>query len=103
MTMQTRRSYVSAAKPAALVLLGMIVGSICFSDFFRPSSALAQDKVAPESLLNAAEQRKQINLNLVQIQDRLGRIEAQLKTGISVKVTEMPPVTMKDATKPADK
>ncbi len=103
MTTQTRRSYLSAATPAALVVLGMVVGSIWFSDFFRPSSALAQDKIAPENTLNAAEQRKQINLNLVQIQDRLGRIEAQLKSGISVKVTEMPPVTMKDPASPKGK
>ena len=88
-----------AYRPAALVIGGMLIGSTFFSGLFKPSEVIAQDKVQPENILNAAEQRKTMNANLVAINDRLGRIEAQLKTGISVKVTEMLAVKDKDAPK----
>lgn len=78
-------------RPAALVIGGAVLGSPFLSWLFSPSNVLAQpEKISPENTLNAAEQRKTMNTNLVAINDRLGRIEAQLKTGISVKVTEMP-------------
>ncbi len=94
--MMTTRKVSSIAKPAALVLGGLLAGSL-FSDAFRPAAALAQDK--GDSMTNALEQRKVMIDKLNSISDRMTRIETALTTGIKVKVTEMPPVTMKDAAK----
>lgn len=41
--------------------------------------------------INPAEQRKQIVTELRSIGTRLDRVEAVLRTGLSVKVTELPP------------
>lgn len=97
----TPRTSFSALKPAALILAGLLAGSL-FSEMLRPAAAIAQtkgDTIPPENLLNAAEQRKQLNTAINQVNERLNRIEGMLSTGIKVKVTEMPPVTMKDAGK----
>lgn len=94
--MTAARKYSSFAKPAALVLGGLLAGSL-FSDTFRPAAALAQEK--GDSMTNALEQRKVMIDKLTSINDRMTKIEAALSSGIKVKVTEMPPVTMKEAAK----
>lgn len=94
--MTTTRKFSSIAKPAALVLGGLLAGSF-FSDAFRPAAALAQEK--GDSMTNALEQRKVMIDKLTTMNDRMTRIEAALTAGIKVKVTEMPPVTMKEASK----
>ena len=48
---------------------------------------------------NAAEQRKQMITQLDQISARLVTIEKKLNSGISVKVTEMPEVIVRDNSK----
>ena len=94
--MTTTRKFSSIARPAALVLGGLLAGSL-FSDALRPAAALAQDK--GDGMTNALEQRKVMIEKLTSINDRMTRIETVLSSGIKVKVTEMPPVTMKEAAK----
>ncbi len=54
----------------------------------------AQAQVQPDQggMTNALEQRKVMIADLKAINARLERIEAKLNSGISVKVTSMPPV-----------
>jgi hypothetical protein len=79
-------------KPLALVLAGVLLGGL-FSGMLRPSPALAQSKdLPPEKILNSAENTKRIADGISQMNDRLGRIEAALNSGLKVKVTEMPAV-----------
>jgi hypothetical protein len=59
------------------------------------AAALAQPSLT-EPPFNAAEQRKQMLLALQQMNTRLGAIENKLNSGLNVKVTEMPPVIIKD-------
>ena len=79
---------------AAAVFAGVMLGAH-FADAIRPAAAGAQpDSKTPEfkSPFNSAEDRK-LNIDqLKEINMRLGRIEGQLKSGLSVKVTEMPAV-----------
>jgi len=104
--MNATRRNLSSLKPYALVLAGVAAGSL-FSGMLRPGEVLAQNRsgnsddktLPPETVLNAADQRKQIIAPLVQINDRLTRIETMLNAGIKVKVTEMPPVVVKESGK----
>lgn len=48
---------------------------------------------------NAAEQRKQMLLALQQMNTRMQAIENKLNAGLTVKVTEMPPVVIKETPK----
>lgn len=99
--MNTQRSTLKKwAGPGAVLVAGITLGSV-FSDALRPAAAMAQDNPRGqlESPFNATEQRKQIIAQLTQMNERLTRMEAKLNTGISVKVTEMPPVTVKEAGK----
>ena len=86
--------------PGAVLVAGIAIGSV-FSDALRPNAAQAQDtpRGQLESPFNATEQRKQIIAQLTQMNERLTRMETKLNTGISVKVTEMPPVMVKEAGK----
>lgn len=93
MTSQPTRNFAKRLSPAVLVLAGVACGAV-FSDALRPAAALAQQ--GGESMTNALEQRKQMIAQLSSISDRLTRIENALNTGIKVKVTEMPPVTVKE-------
>jgi hypothetical protein len=74
-----------------------IIGVLALIIIARPgsSSAWAQTS-ATEPPFNAAEQRKHMILSLQQINTRLSVIEAKLNAGLSVKVTEMPPVIVKE-------
>jgi len=92
----TPRKSLAALTPAALVLAGVLAGSL-FSDALRPAAALAQEK--GDSMTNALEQRKVMIDKLTSINDRMTKIESALSSGIKVKVTEMPAVTMKEAGK----
>jgi hypothetical protein len=62
-------------------------------------AAWAQDSQPGDPPFNAAEQRKQMILALQQMNTRMGAIETKLNAGLSVKVTEMPPVVIKDPAK----
>ena len=87
--MNARKPFV---KPAVLVLAGVVCG-VAFSELARPGLALADqpDKsLPPDKILNSAEYTRQMATALGQINDRLGRIESALTTGVKVKVTEMP-------------
>jgi hypothetical protein len=94
--MTTTRKFSTIAKPAALVLGGLLAGSL-FSDLLRPAPAFAQEK--GEKMSNSLEQGKQMIDKLTSINDRLTRIETAMTSGLKVRVTEMPPVTMKEPTK----
>jgi hypothetical protein len=74
---------------AAAVFAGVLAGAH-FADALRPQTAQAQQS-EPLSPFNSGEQRRQMIEQLREMNTRLGRLESQLKTGISVKVTEMPP------------
>lgn len=97
----TNRNFKKLA-PIALILAGVVLGTLG-GELTKLRSAYADnrqqqgDQPAPESILNAGEQRKQLNDKMVEVIAHLNKIEAKLNTGISVKVTEMPPVVMKDA------
>lgn len=91
-------SLIKKFSPAVLVVAGVIAGAIV-SEMLRAAPALAQQDgklLAPGEALNAGEQRRQQTVLLQQLSDRLTRIESTLAAGIKVKVTEMPPVIMKD-------
>lgn len=66
------------------------------------AAAWAQPGAQPtaEPPFNASEQRKQMISSLQQMQTRLAAIESKLNGGLTVKVTEMPPVVIKE---PANK
>lgn len=65
-----------------------------------PSAAMAQPVKTVEPPFNASDQRRQSTEQLTQIQARLAAIEAKLEKGLSVKVTEMPPVKVASMPKP---
>jgi hypothetical protein len=88
------RPYARLVKPAALVALGVLIGSMA-PGLTAPAPATAQS----EPPFNAAEQRKQMIAQLSQMNDRLARIEGKLDKTVNVKVTEMPPVIVKDSGK----
>lgn len=83
---------------AAAVFGGVLLGAH-FADGVKPESAMAQSSrrdggdVPPP--FNAAGDRKALIDQLTELNTRMGRIEAKLNSGLSVKVTEMPP--MKEA------
>ena len=60
------------------------------------SAALAQPQPTTQPPFNSADERKQMVMQLEQINKRLTNIETKLNSGISVKVTEMPAITIKD-------
>jgi hypothetical protein len=96
MTTTRSRTLMSSFKPAGLVLAGAIAGSM-FSEMLRPSNAMAQDRpLAPEKVLNSAEQTMRIANGMQQVNEKLTRIESMLNAGIKVKVTEMPASSSKD-------
>jgi hypothetical protein len=76
---------------AALLGLNLILGGGMGRG---PAEASAQNGQPGVNVVdppfNAAEQRKRMIEQLVQLNDRIGRIEARLDKGISVRVTEMP-------------
>lgn len=49
---------------------------------------------SPGGLISAAEQRKQIISELREMSQRIGSVEGLLKKGLSVKVTDMPPLKL---------
>lgn len=85
------------AVPAAVLSIGVCLG-VMLGDGLGVRTAGAQQQ-SGESPFNATEQRKQIIEQLKQVNDRLAKVETKLNTGISVKVTEMPAVTVKETPK----
>lgn len=93
---------------ALLSVIAGLLGVIAF-DNARPgasmvSTASAQptgsqargDEDQSTGLVSASEQRKVIITELRDQSSRLDRIESALKNGLSVRVTEMPAVVMRD-------
>jgi hypothetical protein len=60
----------------------------------EPAAASAQPDPDQGGLTNALEQRKQIIAELRAMNVRLDRIESKIVNGLSVKVTEMPPLKL---------
>ncbi|MCC5787302.1 MAG: hypothetical protein JJU33_11450 [Phycisphaerales bacterium] len=84
-----------AASSAAALALGLVMGAALFRDG-GPASNPAQAQAHTGGLISAAEQRKQMIAQMQRLENRMERIEAQLKSGLTVKVTEMPPVRLRD-------
>lgn len=87
------RSAVSLWACAGLLGLNLLLG---ISGVPLIGTAGAQPGGTPsiDPPFNAAEQRKKMIDQLTQVNDRLSRIEAKLDKGLSVKVTEMPAITV---------
>lgn len=107
-TPAANRTYTNVALTVIAGLLAVIV-----VDRVTPSAASAQpatvrnvpgavtvvDQAPVETsggLANAIEQRKQMITELHSISQRLDRIESVMRTGLSVKVTDMPPVKIQE-------
>lgn len=97
--MNSRSKYLRTFTPAALVLAGALIGS-ALSPMFAPAPAAAArpdpekgDTISP---FNAGDQRRQMITQLTEMNQRLGRLESKINSGLTVKVTEMPAVTVKD-------
>src|SRR5262245_54893368 len=84
--------------------LGMLVargGGAAPANAALPDDAFLQPEKdgVKESPFNAGEQRKQIIAQLETANKKLAAIEKKLDGGLSVKVTEMPAVIVKDPSK----
>ena len=91
----TRTNLVLGATSLALALaLGAQLGgtSVLPSAYAQPKPGDDQ----PDTPFNAMEQRKQMIVQLTEMNRRLTTIEQKITTGLSVKVTEMPDVRLKD-------
>lgn len=85
-------------KPSATnAVLLVIIGVLALTLLVRvdPGAGVAQAQTT-EPPFNATEQRKQMIAALTQMNSRLATIETKLSTTLSVKVTELPPVVIKD-------
>lgn len=87
--------------PGAGVVAALLLAASAGSQAFGPSVASAQpsdDSVQAgrtPPFNSAAERQAMISL-LTQINERMARIETKLNTGLSVKVTEMPAISIKN-------
>ena len=99
-----RNGYQNAMLTAIAVLLALGVidrgtGNAA-SGLAQPSSASAQPQPTEGGMTNRLEQNKQIIAELQKMNSRLERIESKLSSGLSVKVTDMPPMKMPADAKP---
>jgi hypothetical protein len=80
----------------------MVIGLVDRSTTaLSPAPALAQaDQPDGGGLMNALEQRKQIIAELRLLNSKIDRVEARLNNGLSVKVTEMPPLKLPPEPRP---
>ena len=83
--------------PGALVLAGLTLGVLVSPMLSARPAAADPPRNTNEPPFNSTEDRKQIIFQLTDMNQRLGRMEAKLNSGVSVKVTEMPPVVIKEA------
>lgn len=87
-----------ALAPALALLLMANIGVQLFTLADRATStALAQSRSGgepPTVFPNATETQRKIEVQVIEVNQRLGRIEAKLDKPLSVKVLEMPPVTI---------
>lgn len=60
----------------------------------QPSKQSGGSQGEQMGLISALEQRKIMIASLARIEERLSKMEAKLSSGISVKVTEMPPIRL---------
>jgi hypothetical protein len=85
--------------PTTALLLA-VIGVLSFLVVARfdagPSAAWAQGGQTTDPPFNAAEQRKMMIQALEKLNTRLSAIENKINTGLTVKVTEMPPVVIKE-------
>jgi len=92
-----RKSFkLSHLTAAAALLVGVFAGSQMGSLAAPPAANAAGEPPDSLSPFNSGEQRRQMILQLTEMNQRLTRIEAKLNSGLSVKVTEMPAVTVKN-------
>jgi hypothetical protein len=77
------------------IALILAVGALEGGVLTQPPAAQAQPQ-NDGGLTSALEQRKQMIAELRTLNSKMDRIEAKLNSGLSVKVTEMPPVKLQD-------
>jgi hypothetical protein len=88
-----RIGYLNAVLTVIAVMLGMlVVDPVAFS----PAAAVAgPGEDNPTGLVSAADQRKMIISELKKLTTKMESLESTIKSGsISVKVTEMPEITV---------
>lgn len=100
------RTYTNTALTAIAVMLGVIAVNMSGGDELFSSKVHAQPQTftaagTPEDasqggFVSAAEQRKIMIAELRNMAARLERVESLLSKGVSVKVTDMPPVNIQD-------
>ena len=78
-----------------LAVIG-VLSLLAVARFDAGASAWAQGGQTTDPPFNAAEQRKMMIQALEKMNTRLTAIENKINTGLSVKVTEMPPVVIKE-------
>lgn len=76
------------------LLLGVLVIQGSGSDMSLTSTAHANQPGSDSGLVSASEQRKIIIAELRRMGTRLERMEAKMNAGLTVKVTEMPPIKL---------
>ncbi|MFN0011200.1 MAG: hypothetical protein ACKVS8_06090 [Phycisphaerales bacterium] len=82
---------------AALLAANLFLGAL---GVVGPNEARAEPNKTIEPPFNAGDQRKHMIDQLAQIHLKLAGIESKLDKGLSVKVTEMPPVRVSSMPKP---
>lgn len=82
---------------ASLAQTSSVSGSVSGTGRAGPPAPV-DDESTPSARISAAEQRKAMIQELREVAQRLDRIESAMKSGLSVRVTEMPELRL-----PADR
>src|SRR5262245_32230563 len=86
----------ATAMALALTLAAKMGGANVMASAEAQPPARPPEQPSVDTPFNAAEQRKQAIIQLQEINRRLTSIEQRMSSGLSVKVTEMPEVRVKD-------
>lgn len=91
------RTYLNVAATVAAVLLALNLMVVLGESRLTPPAVAAQpEERGFQTPFNASEQRREMIISLEKINTKLAAIESRLDRGLSVKVTEMPPMRMQD-------
>lgn len=85
----------TTANTVLLAIIGALLITLIARTDSNSMTAWAQPQPS-DPPFNAAEQRKQMILALQQMNTRMAAIESKLNGNLTVKVTEMPPVIIKE-------
>ncbi len=87
------RATVSLWACAGLLGLNLLLG-LSGVPMVSTAGATGGQPASIDPPFNAAEQRKRMIEQLTMVNDRLARVEAKLEKGLTVKVSEMPAITV---------